>query len=164
MSLKNLVDTRPSSLSLDTSLSPSYKCSTLSTFSSGVRYIQCALLGFGSSNPYASLGQLSLTEPQCRINYLPVELLREIFILVCLPYETWTHPLNASDPHAPYPPRQLVLGQVCSYWRKVALSFPDLWSTIIVISPALHYFPMVMERSGQATPHYLYQQQNLLYL
>ncbi|KAF9074261.1 hypothetical protein BDP27DRAFT_1416559 [Rhodocollybia butyracea] len=156
MSLKTLVDTRPSSHSLDTSLSPSYGCSTISTFSSGVRYIQRALLGFDSSNPYASLAvtgfkRLSLAESKCYINYLPVELLREIFML-CLPYERWTLPMSAFTLRPLYPPRQLILSQVCSYWRRVALCFPDLWSTITIISPALYHIPMVklwLERSRQ---------------
>ncbi|KAF9072429.1 hypothetical protein BDP27DRAFT_413084 [Rhodocollybia butyracea] len=156
MSLKYLVDILPSSESLDKSLSP-YESSTLTlaTFSSSVGYIQRALLGYDSSNSYACLAVASLgrplTEPKCHINYLPVELLREIFIL-CLPDETWTHLLNASDPPAPYPPCQLTLSQVCSYWRRVALSFPDLWSTIIVISPGPCHVPLVelwLERSGQ---------------
>ncbi|KAF9072433.1 hypothetical protein BDP27DRAFT_412783 [Rhodocollybia butyracea] len=155
MSLKHLVDILPASDSLDKLLAPYYECSAIGTLDSGVRYIQRALLGYDCSNPYASLepnsfGRLSLTQRKDHINYLPVELLREIFML-CLSHESWTHPLNASDPPAPCPPRQLVLSNVCGYWRRVALSFPDLWSTIVIISPAPHHIPMAklwLERSG----------------
>ncbi|KAF9072465.1 hypothetical protein BDP27DRAFT_1400877 [Rhodocollybia butyracea] len=148
MSLKFLVDILPFTRSSDEPPFPSYESSTTNTLRSGVRYIQRTLLKFNRSNPHASLVATSL---ECPADYLPVELLREIFMF-SLPDDNWTHPLNASDPHTPYLPPQYVISQVCSRWRNVAVSFPELWSTFGLESLVPHHVTMVklwMERSRQ---------------
>ncbi|KAF7363128.1 F-box domain-containing protein [Mycena venus] len=65
----------------------------------------------------------SVKETNSPIQRLPVELFHEIF-LACLPSATFT---PAGRRQAP-----LLLSWVCTYWRRMALSFPKLWS-----SPAL---------------------------
>ncbi|KAJ4490680.1 hypothetical protein J3R30DRAFT_121147 [Lentinula aciculospora] len=80
---------------------------------------------------------------RCYVNYLPVELLREVFIYL-LPDQDW----RLQDT----PPPQLLLVQICSYWRNVALTYPRLWSTFMVVSPIKRHIPMIklwLKRSGQ---------------
>ncbi|KAJ4470344.1 hypothetical protein C8J55DRAFT_551450 [Lentinula edodes] len=81
-------------------------------------------------------------EDICYVNYLPVELLREIFLYL-LPGRDWT--LEET------PPPQLVFVQVCKHWRNVAISYPTLWSTFMIIHPIERHIPMTklwLERSG----------------
>jgi hypothetical protein len=55
------------------------------------------------------------------IEYLPLELLSEIFV-VCLPG------FMLSCMYSHYAP--LLLGQVCQHWRDIAKNTPALWSSI----------------------------------
>ena len=55
-----------------------------------------------------------------RIHVLPPETLSEIF-LFCLPCDDF---VRISNKHAP-----LVLTLVCSYWRRIAIASPPLWSS-----------------------------------
>ncbi|KAJ3997373.1 hypothetical protein F5050DRAFT_1806902 [Lentinula boryana] len=85
------------------------------------------------------------TPPKHRVsvNHMPMELLQEIFSYL-LPSRDWM--LRRS------PPPQLALVQVCTYWRNIALSYPRLWSTIMIIQPIGHHISMTklwLERSGQ---------------
>ncbi|KAJ6517969.1 hypothetical protein C8R47DRAFT_1773 [Mycena vitilis] len=57
---------------------------------------------------------------------LPEDVLREIF-LACLP---WSGNPVMSSREAP-----LLLGQVCSSWRRIALTTPQLWSSLHVVVP-----------------------------
>ncbi|KDR78557.1 hypothetical protein GALMADRAFT_223841 [Galerina marginata CBS 339.88] len=95
---------------------------------------------------------LSKDEPSSMrsINQIPVEMLREIFAkfveIDC------SELCSASKPESPEssgstegtmgPATGLadptILGQVCSYWRHVALSTPFLWSTICIIPDTKH--------------------------
>lgn len=55
------------------------------------------------------------------ISALPAELLAEIFIF-CLPTDRYPIPTPTDAP--------LLLTQVCSLWRSVAISLPGLWTAI----------------------------------
>ncbi|KAJ7500313.1 hypothetical protein B0H11DRAFT_1997069 [Mycena galericulata] len=57
---------------------------------------------------------------------LPEDVIREIF-LACLP--SWRNAVMSSG-EAP-----LLLGQVCSSWRKIAFSTPQLWTALHVVVP-----------------------------
>lgn len=57
------------------------------------------------------------------IHVLPPETLSEIF-LFCLPSDDF---IRISNKHAP-----LVLTLVCSYWRRIAIASPQLWSSLLV--------------------------------
>ncbi|KAJ3714327.1 hypothetical protein DFJ43DRAFT_1160869 [Lentinula guzmanii] len=110
----------------------------------------------GDTNNFACDGQPSTlgitgseslfqTPPKHRVsvNHMPVELLQEIFSYL-LPSRDWM--LRRS------PPPQLALVQVCTYWRNIALSYPRLWSTIMIIQPIGRHISMTklwLERSGQ---------------
>ncbi|KAJ7111850.1 hypothetical protein C8R44DRAFT_882897 [Mycena epipterygia] len=65
---------------------------------------------------------------------LPEDIIREIF-LACLPSSR-----NAvmSAREAP-----LLLGQVCSSWRKIAFSTPQLWSSLHVVVPNVSRLPQL---------------------
>ncbi|KAJ3886282.1 hypothetical protein GG344DRAFT_81855 [Lentinula edodes] len=144
-------------------------------FDDGIRYLQRTLLGFDTdssqisfSNPgflpwqeqvhsvqmanentsnilvVSGFESLYITAKDiCYVNYLPAELLREIFSYL-LPGRDWK--LEAR------PPPQLALVEVCSYWRDIALSYPTLWSTFMIVHPIERHIPMTklwLERSGQ---------------
>ncbi|KAI9436813.1 hypothetical protein BJY52DRAFT_1217734 [Lactarius psammicola] len=55
---------------------------------------------------------------------LPTELLRDIFLLICIE----DHPL--ANKYQKYPPAWISITYVCRRWRVVALSFQQLWSTV----------------------------------
>ncbi|KAJ3985285.1 hypothetical protein F5890DRAFT_1511342 [Lentinula detonsa] len=85
------------------------------------------------------------TPPKHRqsVDHLPVELLQEIFSYL-LPGRDWR--LDCS------PPPHLVLVQICTYWRSIALSYPRLWATFMIVHPIKRHIPMTklfLERSGQ---------------
>ncbi|KAJ3981559.1 hypothetical protein F5890DRAFT_519963 [Lentinula detonsa] len=125
-------------------------------FDNSIRYLHKALLGFdaddfGDTESFSwplfrdvpGFESLYTTpKEQCFVNHLPVELLRQIF-LYSLPDQHWRFQM---------PPPQLVLAQVCSYWRSVAISYPKLWSTFIVVDPIKRHISMTklwLERAGQ---------------
>ncbi|KAJ7506749.1 hypothetical protein B0H11DRAFT_1850270 [Mycena galericulata] len=68
------------------------------------------------------------------VRRIPQEILQEIFI-ACLP----THNALVDSREAPQ-----ILGRICSYWRTVAYSTPELWSSI-------HIAPMTERFSGYVT-------------
>ncbi|KAJ3919192.1 hypothetical protein F5877DRAFT_78264 [Lentinula edodes] len=145
----------------------------INNFDDGIRYLQRTLLGFDADNPQISFSNpgflpwqeqvhsvqmanentsnilvvpgfesLYITAKDiCYVNYLPAELLREIFSYL-LPGRDWK--LEAR------PPPQLALVEVCSYWRDIALSYPTLWSTFMIVHPIERHIPMTklwLERS-----------------
>ncbi|KAJ3889126.1 hypothetical protein GG344DRAFT_67365 [Lentinula edodes] len=147
----------------------------INNFDNGIRYLQRTLLGFDADNPQISFsnpgflpweeqvqsvqmanGDTSpilvvpgfeslyiMAKDICYVNYLPAELLREIFSYL-LPGRDWK--LEET-----YPP-QLILAQVCSYWRNIAISDSRLWSTFMIVRPVKQHIPMTklwLERSGQ---------------
>lgn len=61
---------------------------------------------------------------QSRITQLPEEILLEIFLWLCVPYDPYNY-----DPTLPL--HSTPVASVCSFWRRVAISSPVLWSTII---------------------------------
>jgi hypothetical protein len=61
--------------------------------------------------------------PRHSIEVLPPELLAEIFVH-CLPSRSWV-PESPRIYEAP-----MLLCQVCSYWRELAISLPFLWSSL----------------------------------
>ncbi|KAJ3764226.1 hypothetical protein EV360DRAFT_65665 [Lentinula raphanica] len=82
---------------------------------------------------------------------LPAEILCEIFIYL-LPEEGWQGMC----------PPQLVVTQVCSYWRNVAIAYPRLWSTINIVKPTQRHIPMTrlwLERAAKC-PLILYIDQD----
>ncbi|KAE9390072.1 hypothetical protein BT96DRAFT_356034 [Gymnopus androsaceus JB14] len=149
------------------------KSSTLNVFDNGIRYLQQTLLGFDVDNPSASLVHPGMDyfyakraederallralvldlgldylrvipKAKCHVNSLPVEILQEVFVY-CLPDREWR--LDKS------PPPQLILSHICSRWRDIALCYPRLWSTFMIVFPVPRHIPMVkmwLERSGQ---------------
>ncbi|KAJ3833162.1 hypothetical protein F5878DRAFT_633405 [Lentinula raphanica] len=68
---------------------------------------------------------------RCLAIDLPAEILCEIFIYL-LPEEGWQGMC----------PPQLVVTQVCSYWRNVAIAYPRLWSTINIVKPTQRHILM----------------------
>ncbi|KAK0443213.1 hypothetical protein EV421DRAFT_537631 [Armillaria borealis] len=62
------------------------------------------------------------------IRRLPVELLCEIFSEACtFPFGKALRESLQSPPQIP-----LLIASVCSYWRSICLSFPQLWSVMFV--------------------------------
>ncbi|KAL1709562.1 hypothetical protein EV121DRAFT_286621 [Schizophyllum commune] len=55
------------------------------------------------------------------VHQLPPEILAEVFAMV---------PQHGLDPGSHLSPSSIILSQVCRHWRALALSIPDLWSTI----------------------------------
>ncbi|KAJ3746092.1 hypothetical protein DFH05DRAFT_1483685 [Lentinula detonsa] len=125
-------------------------------FDNSIRYLHKALLGFDADDfgdtdtfPWPLFRDVpgfesldTTPKEQCSVNHLPVELLRQIF-LYSLPDQYWRFHI---------PPPQLVLAQVCSYWRSVAISYPELWSTFIIVDPIKRHISMTklwLERAGQ---------------
>lgn len=76
------------------------------------------------------------------VRRLPPEILQEIFILCC--------PVNTFYEEGVDAPA-LILGVVCSHWRRVALATPRIWS-MIDVDPQwdIRTMETYMERSGQA--------------
>lgn len=76
--------------------------------------------------------------------YLPPEILSNIFRYASPPIDfptrhfdtservinTYTSPLPDLETNSPYLP--VLLGSVCSYWRQVAQSTPELWNTLVL--------------------------------
>ncbi|KAF8814471.1 hypothetical protein BYT27DRAFT_7334452 [Phlegmacium glaucopus] len=83
-----------------------------------------------------SLSQYNVSLP---INQLPIELLCDIFSKFL--EDDREHPdyTPASRPLVSFYSRAdpMILGQVCSWWRKVALSTPVLWSNIFLSQPSM---------------------------
>ena len=61
-------------------------------------------------------------------NLLPNEILSHIFILLAMDRGSVKFPISKSDA-----PPQLAISHVCSHWRKVALSTPELWNDTYLI-------------------------------
>lgn len=87
------------------------------------------------------------------VNRMPVEILGEIFaqFLQLGDFETEFDAFSLSvSPEWVASP--MVLGQVCGYWRSIALSMPSLWCSISVSSPARGVVPIMqiwLERARQ---------------
>jgi len=86
-------------------------------------------------------------------NCMPVEILGEIFTQFLQMGDFVTEPdafnLSVSPDWVASP---MVLGQVCGYWRSIALSMPSLWCSISVSSPVRGVVPRIqtwLERAGQ---------------
>ncbi|KAF8164081.1 hypothetical protein BJ912DRAFT_864238, partial [Pholiota molesta] len=64
-------------------------------------------------------------EVSCPIGRIPCEIVREIFIH-CLPHHYLDSDLIHTQPNAMVAP--MLLCQICSSWRQIALEYPALWS------------------------------------
>ncbi|KAJ3985286.1 hypothetical protein F5890DRAFT_1511348 [Lentinula detonsa] len=167
--------------SLEENTNTGFTSRSIKLLDDGIGYLQRTLLGFdakadnshlallqpdlfswkeqgqvssGDTNVFTCHGEPSTEIPGIKIfsrtlkdrvsvDRLPVELLREIFSY-SLPGRDWR--LHRS------PPPQVVLIQVCTYWRSIALSYPMLWSTFMIFYPIKHHIPMTkmwLEHSGQ---------------
>ncbi|KAF8185985.1 hypothetical protein BJ912DRAFT_972526 [Pholiota molesta] len=73
---------------------------------------------------------------KCPMSRVPSDVLQEIFVH-CLPQ----HPLNERQPNTTIAP--MLLCQVCSAWRTVALASATLWCTCSIASPSTQttWFP-----------------------
>ena len=87
------------------------------------------------------------------VNRMPVEILGEIFTQFLQIGDSATEPdafsLSVSPDWVADP---MVLGQVCGFWRSIALSMPSLWCSISVSSPVRGVIPRIqtwLERAGQ---------------
>ncbi|TFK74575.1 hypothetical protein BDN72DRAFT_833066 [Pluteus cervinus] len=76
----------------------------------------------------------------------------EITTISHLPPEIWAQVIVLARPHK-LPkhilPIEVVLSHVCSDWRSVVISSPELWANIKIFSPkSLAYLPTYLQRSG----------------
>ncbi|XP_006458862.1 hypothetical protein AGABI2DRAFT_191005 [Agaricus bisporus var. bisporus H97] len=89
--------------------------------------------------------------PQCSMINLPPEILGEIFTAyISLPSSTacWEDSNVLSSVRGDSP---MILGQICSYWRRVALSMPLLWSSIYIECPMPDHVELIrtwLDRAG----------------
>ncbi|KAJ3730592.1 hypothetical protein C8R42DRAFT_650643 [Lentinula raphanica] len=136
-------------------------------FDDNIRYLQKTLLGFDSDASFyhhlvpSSLdllpwwkghGQLVENKPESphrkagervSIEHLPVEIMQEIFSYF-MPDRHWR--IYRA------PPPQLILLQVSTRWRSIALSYTRLWSTFMIHYPIHEHIRMTklwLEHSGQ---------------
>ncbi|KAF8815109.1 hypothetical protein BYT27DRAFT_7199591 [Phlegmacium glaucopus] len=104
-------------------------------------------IGFNLSALRASLGYKFLSQHNASlpINQLPIELLCDIFSKFL--EDDREHPdyTPAPGPLVSFYSRAdpTILGQVCSWWRKVALSTPALWSNIFLSQPSMSQIPRI---------------------
>ena len=78
----------------------------------------------------------ALTSP---IRRIPREILQEIFIN-CLPAD---RPAVMSECEAP-----LLIGRVCSSWRSISQSTPELWTSVHVSIPSTHFIASETSSAG----------------
>ncbi|KAK0227424.1 hypothetical protein EDD85DRAFT_853666 [Armillaria nabsnona] len=110
------------------------------------------------------------------VRRLPVELLRKIFSEACTFVEfpiNWAHEIQS--------PSQIPLriASVCSYWRDICLSFPQLWSIVFidadnpdVSKPTMKLLSLYQQRSFSksahvgisAMPNYKYEENDQPYM
>jgi hypothetical protein len=87
------------------------------------------------------------------VNRMPVEILGDIFTQFLQMGDFVTEPYAFSLSVSPdWVASPMVLGQVCGYWRSIALSMPSLWCSISVSSPVRGVVPRIqtwLERAGQ---------------
>ncbi|KAJ3511975.1 hypothetical protein NLJ89_g3791 [Agrocybe chaxingu] len=100
--------------------------------------------------PRIDLESLRAQNSTIPVSSIPVELLRKIFdIYVYEPYPAKIgfrsmEPDSGGDP--------LLLGQICSYWRNVAVNSSSLWSTVVVSQPTdrhIHLVNLWLERAAE---------------
>ncbi|KAJ7181512.1 hypothetical protein C8R43DRAFT_969406 [Mycena crocata] len=80
---------------------------------------------------------LALLSP---VRRLPEDILRSIFV-ACLP-STRNPALSGSE-------SPLLLSQICSFWRKIALSTPRLWASIHIVVPNQTKLTQLRNQVGQ---------------
>ncbi|TFK69760.1 hypothetical protein BDN72DRAFT_897056 [Pluteus cervinus] len=102
----------------------------------------------------------------CPISTLPVELLQEIFAFSMTikpsPRIRPSIPLEERNPPV-FQATALILTWVCSQWRHIALSLPELWGTMSIYAPKSYCVQLVklyLSRSGDDTPLNLRLRQN----
>lgn len=88
------------------------------------------------------------------IHDIPPEILQRIFkeYLTLLDIPNWSKPVVRSSRKTFATP--VPLTHVCRYWREVACSYPNLWSTIFVLGPSRHAFPLIklwLKRAGNSS-------------
>ncbi|TFK27283.1 hypothetical protein FA15DRAFT_692618 [Coprinopsis marcescibilis] len=100
--------------------------------------------------------------PSIDINDLPPEILEDIFLLSTQSVSDGRNPYQApartisnlsswSNPSV----NPIILGRVCWYWRRVALSLHTLWANISILSPSnkdVSSLRLWLERSGTQIP------------
>ncbi|CAA7266790.1 unnamed protein product [Cyclocybe aegerita] len=102
----------------------------------------------GPSIDLESLREQNSTIP---VSSIPVELLRKIFdVYVYEPYPA-NMGFRSMDPDSGGDP--LLLGQVCSYWRNVAVNSSSLWSTIVISQPIDRHTRLVNLWLDRAAEH-----------
>ncbi|TFK67784.1 hypothetical protein BDN72DRAFT_898690 [Pluteus cervinus] len=101
----------------------------------------------------------------CPISTIPIELLQEIFTFSMTvkpdPPIRASIPMDEREPPI-FQATALILTWVCSQWRQIALSMPELWGTMNIYKPKDHCVDLVkiyLSRAGDSTPLHLYLRQ-----
>ncbi|TFK67783.1 hypothetical protein BDN72DRAFT_960761 [Pluteus cervinus] len=101
----------------------------------------------------------------CPISTIPIELLQEIFAfsMTKKPYPRIAASMSQDerDP-AGFQATALILTWVCSQWRQIALSMPELWGTMTIYKPKSYCVDLVkvyLSRAGRSTSLNLYLRQ-----
>ncbi|KAF7308409.1 hypothetical protein HMN09_00689700 [Mycena chlorophos] len=79
---------------------------------------------------------------QALISRLPPELLGDIFCL-CVPTSVWGVQRGFKEANS-----WLAITRVCTYWREVALSTPEFWSTLVLSEPELTALMLIRSQSA----------------
>ncbi|TFK59408.1 hypothetical protein BDN72DRAFT_865172 [Pluteus cervinus] len=102
----------------------------------------------------------------CPVSTLPIELLREIFAFSVTkrpaPRVRASLPRDEREPPG-FQATALILTWVCSQWRQIALSMPELWGTMIIYQPKKYCVELIkvyLSRSGDTTLLDLHLRQN----
>ncbi|TFK60181.1 hypothetical protein BDN72DRAFT_864566 [Pluteus cervinus] len=94
----------------------------------------------------------------CPVSTLPIELLQEIFAFSMTMKPSLrirsSVPMDERKPPV-FQATALILTWVCSQWRHIALSMPELWGTMSIYTPKSYCVQLVklyLSRSGEDTP------------
>lgn len=114
---------------------------------------QTHFLYFPTSN-FAIPPHLPITKVMPPINRLPVEILGEIFMqFLQLGDFEWPREGHFISVSSKWIASPMILGQVCGYWRSVAISTPSLWCSIAVLDPVKSDIPTIRTWLERAAPH-----------
>ena len=105
-------------------------------------------------SPEAGTHQLSkrIALSDSATKHLPLEILAKIF-MHCLDRSVSTGHAEIRIPGDPLPPAPWMLSQVCSRWRRIVLTEPQLWNSVIFDGDENH-IPMLekaLERCGRSS-------------